>query len=49
MSAVPPLMLKTARNPAGMSIEVFDGMRAAVQANRAQFFIDVSLPYFNYN
>ena len=49
VSAVPPLMLKTAANPAGMLIEAFDGMRAAVQANRAQFFADVSLPYFNYN
>ena len=49
VSAVPPLMLKTAANPAGISIEAFDSMRAAVQADRAQFFIDVSLPYFNYN
>jgi len=49
VAAVPPLMLKTTTNPGGIPIEVFDGMRAAVQANRAQFFLDVSLPYFNYN
>ncbi len=49
VAAVPPLMLKTTTNPGGIPIEVFDGMRAAVQANRAQFFMDVSLPYFNYN
>ncbi len=49
VAAVPPLMLRTTTNPGGTPIEVFDGMRAAVQANRAQFFIDVSLPYFNYN
>jgi len=49
VAAVPPLMLKTTANPGGIPIEVFDGMRAAVQADRAQFFIDVSLPYFNHN
>ncbi len=49
VAAVPPLMLKTTTNPGGIPIEVFDGMRAAVQADRSQFFIDVSLPYFNYN
>lgn len=41
VSAVPPLMVKTASNPEGTPIEVFDGFRAALAANRAQFFIDV--------
>src|SRR6202030_2166544 len=41
ISAVPPLMLKTEKNPGGTPIEVFDGFRAAFAANRAQFFFDV--------
>ncbi len=42
VSAVPPLMLKTEANPEGLPIEVFDGFRAGVAANRAQFFLDVA-------
>jgi non-heme chloroperoxidase len=49
ISAVPPLMLKTAANPAGLPIEAFDQLRAAVVADRAQFFMDLSLPFYNYN
>lgn len=49
ISAVPPLMLKTSANPAGLPIEAFDQLRAAVIADRAQFFIDLSLPFYNYN
>jgi non-heme chloroperoxidase len=49
ISAVPPLMLKTATNPAGLPIEAFDQLRAAVVADRAQFFMDLSLPFYNYN
>ena len=49
VSAVPPLMLKTASNPAGLPIEVFDGLRAAVHADRSQFFKDLSLPFYGYN
>ena len=41
VSAVPPLMLKTPANPGGLPIEVFDGFRAALLANRSQFFKDV--------
>jgi non-heme chloroperoxidase len=41
MSAVPPIMLKTPANPGGLPIEVFDGFRAALAANRAQFYRDV--------
>lgn len=50
VSAVPPLMVKTDSNPDGMPIEVFDGFRAALAANRAQFFIDVPAgPFYGYN
>jgi len=48
--AVPPLMLKTASNPGGTPIEVFDGFRSALAANRAQFFLDVaSGPFYGFN
>jgi non-heme chloroperoxidase len=49
ISAVPPLMLKTPANPTGLPIEVFDQLRAGVQADRSQFFKDLSLPFFGYN
>ena len=49
MSSVPPLMLKTAANPNGTPIEVFDGIRKGVAENRAQFYKDLSLPFFGYN
>src|SRR4051794_18145716 len=50
VSAVPPLMLKTATNPEGTPMEVFDGFRAALAANRAQFFLDVaSGPFYGFN
>ena len=50
VSAVPPLMVKTAGNPDGTPIEVFDGFRSALAANRAQFFIDVPAgPFYGYN
>jgi non-heme chloroperoxidase len=49
ISAVPPLMLKTPTNPAGLPIEVFDELRAQVQADRSQFFKDLSLPFYGYN
>lgn len=50
VSAVPPLMLKTEKNPDGTSIEVFDGFRKALAANRAQFFLDVaSGPFYGFN
>jgi non-heme chloroperoxidase len=50
VSAVPPLMLKTAANPGGLPIEVFDGFRAALAANRAQFFLDVPTgPFYGFN
>jgi non-heme chloroperoxidase len=50
ISAVPPLMLKTATNPGGLPIEVFDGIRAASVANRAQLYLDLaSGPFYGYN
>ena len=50
IGAVPPLMLQTEANPGGLPIEVFDGIRAGVAANRAQFFLDfASGPFYGYN
>ena len=50
VSAVPPLMLKTPSNPGGLPIEVFDGWRNSLAANRAQFFRDVpSGPFYGFN
>jgi non-heme chloroperoxidase len=49
ISAIPPLMLKTPANPAGTPIEVFDQLRAAVVADRSQFWKDLSLPFYGYN
>src|SRR5271168_4679342 len=49
ISAVPPLMLKTPANPQGLPIEIFDGLRASVAADRSQFFRDLSIPFYGYN
>jgi len=49
VSAVPPLMLKTANNPTGLPIEAFDALRAALAANRPQFYKDITLPFYGYN
>ncbi|MDB5976987.1 MAG: alpha/beta hydrolase fold protein [Nevskia sp.] len=49
IGAVPPLMLKTAANPGGLPLEVFDGIRAGVLADRSQFFKDLSIPFYGYN
>ncbi len=49
ISAVPPLMLKTEKNPGGMPLSAFDELRAAVRNDRAQFFQDLSLPFYGYN
>ncbi|HEX3901808.1 MAG TPA: alpha/beta hydrolase [Polyangia bacterium] len=49
IGAIPPLMLKTAANPAGLPIEVFDQLRAAVVADRSQFWKDLSLAFYGYN
>jgi len=49
ISAVPPLMLKTAANPGGLPIEAFDGIRAGVEKDRSQFFKDLSVPFYGIN
>jgi len=49
IGAVPPLMLKTAANPGGLPIEAFDQIRAAVVADRSQFFKDLTLQFYGYN
>jgi non-heme chloroperoxidase len=49
ISAVPPLMLKTPANPAGLPIEAFDAIRAGVQGDRSQFFKDLSAPFYGAN
>jgi non-heme chloroperoxidase len=50
MGSVTPIMLKSANNPVGLPMEVFDGFRSAYLADRAQFFLDVANgPFFNFN
>jgi non-heme chloroperoxidase len=50
MGAVPPIMVKTAANPGGLPLDVFDGFRRAYLADRSQFFLEVaSGPFFNFN
>jgi non-heme chloroperoxidase len=49
IGAVPPLMLKTATNPGGLPIDVFDGIRKGVLSDRSQFFKDLSMPFYGYN
>jgi non-heme chloroperoxidase len=49
ISAVPPLMLKTEKNPGGLPMSVFDGFRAELAANRPQFYKDLTLPFYGYN
>ena len=49
IGAVPPIMLKTADNPGGLPMEVFDGIRAGVLADRSQFFKDLTIPFYGAN
>jgi len=49
IGAITPVMLKSDKNPGGLPISVFDGIRAGVAADRAQFFRDLSLPFYGYN
>jgi len=49
VGAIPPLMLKTASNPGGLPIEVFDQIRAGVGGDRSQYYKDLSLPFFGAN
>ncbi len=49
VSAIPPLMLKTAANPGGLPIEVFDGIRADLLRDRPQFFRELSASFYGAN
>src|SRR5246127_5267858 len=49
IGSVPPLMLKTDANPGGLPKQVFDQIRAGVLADRSQFFMDLTMPFFGYN
>ena len=49
IGAVPPTMLKTDKNPGGLPMSVFDEIRTGVLADRAQFFWDLSMPFYGYN
>ncbi len=49
LGAVPPLMLKTAANPGGLPIDVFDGTRKGTREDRAQFYYDLTTPFYGYN
>jgi non-heme chloroperoxidase len=49
ISAIPPLMVKTPDNPGGLPIDVFDGLRTGLVADRSTFWKDLSLPFYGYN
>jgi len=49
IAAVPPVMVKSQTNPEGVAIEVFDGMRASMTGDRAQFYKEFALPFFGAN
>ncbi|WP_343619725.1 alpha/beta hydrolase [Ralstonia sp.] len=49
IGAVPPIMLKTAANPKGLPMDVFDGIRKGVAENRSQFYRDLATPFFGFN
>jgi non-heme chloroperoxidase len=49
VSAVPPIMVKNDKNPEGTPIEVFDGLRQQLAANRAQFYREVPIPFYGFN
>ncbi|QNA83545.1 alpha/beta hydrolase [Sphingomonas sp. So64.6b] len=49
IGAVPPIMVKSDANPGGLPIEVFDGFRTALAANRAQMYKEVPVPFYGYN
>src|SRR5690554_668165 len=49
IAAVPPILLKTAANPEGLPIEVFDGLRAAIAKDRSQFYKDLAIQFYGAN
>jgi len=49
IGGIPPVMLKSDKNPGGLPMSVFDGLRAGLVADRSQFYMDVSMPFYGYN
>ena len=49
LSAVPPIMIKSANNPGGLPMEAFDAIRKGVLEDRSQYFRDLSVPFYGYN
>ncbi len=49
VGAIPPLLLKTTKNPEGLPMEVFDGLRDGLLADRSQFYKDLSIPFYGAN
>ena len=49
IGAIPPVMVKSDKNPGGTPVEEFDKLRASVEADRSQFWKDLSLPFYSYN
>ena len=49
ISAVPPVLVKTAKNPGGLPLSIFDELRANLLANRAEFYREFTLPFYGYN
>jgi non-heme chloroperoxidase len=49
IASVPPIMIKTAANPGGLPLSVFDALRASVVADRSQFWKELSMPFYSYN
>jgi non-heme chloroperoxidase len=49
IAAVPPIMVRTAANPEGLPIEVFDGLRASLTKDRAQFYHDLAIQFYGAN
>jgi non-heme chloroperoxidase len=49
VAAVPPIMLRTDKNPGGLPMRVFDDLRAAIASDRAQFYRDIALPFYGAN
>jgi non-heme chloroperoxidase len=49
ISAIPPLLLKSEKNPDGLPMEVFDGLRDGTANHRSQFYIDITMPFYGFN
>src|SRR5262249_3575345 len=49
IAAVPPIMVQTAANPEGLPIDVFDGLRASLVKDRAQFYHDLAIQFYGAN